>query len=316
MSRQTLFKLALLGSGLVVGVLLGEVALRILKPPLAIFMTRFHGMVIDDEDLGHLYRPNATARHMRNMEIDNIVHINSLGFHDVERVARPDPEASRILAVGDSFTAAVSVGIPQGWTQTLERELRSKGHGDVEVVNLGVSGSGTDAHSKMIWRFAQLFEPEIGILAFHWTDVPDMRLHRRYRKNYGRYFLIFEDEDQRRAIEAYIDENGPSAISWWLFTHSYVFRVLSTRLGADPLLRSNVVSPSRIGLSPLDRGPRLVNVDDVFLQLIQRARRSGFHLVVAPVPGSRSSLRQSLDTLSVALSGRVYAQLDVVNVLP
>jgi lysophospholipase L1-like esterase len=71
---------------------------------------------------------------------DGLYHTNSEGLRGRREYAElPPAGAARVLAFGDSFTFGDEVGDDDTWPARLEA-LR----GDVEALNFGVSGSGTD----------------------------------------------------------------------------------------------------------------------------------------------------------------------------
>ena len=102
-----------------------EGLLRIIKLP-QLSANRYPCIYIEDEQLGYRYQPNVTGWEYSYFEIDNVVEINSIGFHDVEHDKNNDHGAPRIIAIGDSYTASLSVETSKIWTQILERELRGR----------------------------------------------------------------------------------------------------------------------------------------------------------------------------------------------
>ncbi|MFO0983172.1 MAG: hypothetical protein U1E76_15815 [Planctomycetota bacterium] len=74
--------------------------------------------------------------------LERHVRRNTQGFRDREFTPKR-PGSVRILAVGDSFTFGDSiVDVADTWPRVLEQRLRSAGR-DVEVLNLGWSGTNT-----------------------------------------------------------------------------------------------------------------------------------------------------------------------------
>ena len=97
---------------------------------------------------GYSYRPDSSGRLLRNFEMDTVVHIDAAGFHDGPHdLADGGP---LILALGDSFTAALHVPVEETWTQVLQRELRASCDPELDVLNLGLDGSGTDVHLRIL----------------------------------------------------------------------------------------------------------------------------------------------------------------------
>lgn len=95
-----------------------------------------------DADLGWSIVPNGRTP-------DGLYEANAQGARarqDVVYAPTPPPGTVRIVAVGDSFTHGDRVSNEETWEQRLEA-LRS----DLEVVNLGVPGFGTD-QAVLRWR--------------------------------------------------------------------------------------------------------------------------------------------------------------------
>ncbi len=267
-----------------------------------------------DPEIGYRYRAGAVGRVVRGFEIDNVVRMNALGFHDVERdLSRRD--VRRIVAIGDSFTSAKHVPVADGWTQTLERALRAGGHPTAEVVNLGLDGTGTDVHVALLARWAERLRPELVVLAFFVNDPSDMLAPRKQREEHRGQVLGFLDEGQRAALRAWVDAHQPGPLARWLFEHVWLVRPLVRLSDRWQLLRTNYVTPSRIGLAiPPARRDR-AGIDAAFQRLDALARRHGFRVVVAPIPPRRHP-RASAGALRQWVSPAVRERLDVVNVVP
>ena len=112
--RRRLGRAGLVLASVVLGVAIVEATLRVLRP-VATAIVRQPCIYLEDPELGYRYQPGATGRVHRHFEIDNAVEINALGFHDVERSESP-PAGPRILAVGDSQTAAITLATNETWT--------------------------------------------------------------------------------------------------------------------------------------------------------------------------------------------------------
>ena len=74
-----------------------------------------------------------------------------------------------MLAVGDSFTAALNVPREVVWTAVLERELRSRVFPSADVIYLGIDGTGTDVPRHLLRSFIPLFPPQVVFVAFYST---------------------------------------------------------------------------------------------------------------------------------------------------
>ena len=72
--------------------------------------------------------------------------INSLGFRDHEFPLEKPAGEFRVIAIGDSFTFGQGVQLDDSWPQQLERELRKRRTGAVEVVNAGYCRGNSPAY--------------------------------------------------------------------------------------------------------------------------------------------------------------------------
>src|SRR5262245_13989835 len=116
---------ALVCASTLIALALAEMGLRIARPAAASGIA-YPCFYQPDARTGLRYRRNGRGRGSGHFEIDNEVALNSLGFYDDE----PEDAAHvglRVLAVGDSFTAAMNVPRDQVWTAVLERDLRARG---------------------------------------------------------------------------------------------------------------------------------------------------------------------------------------------
>ncbi|HEY9421814.1 MAG TPA: GDSL-type esterase/lipase family protein [Thermoanaerobaculia bacterium] len=146
------------------------------------------GMYVHDPLLGWALAPGARTR-QSNREYDVAVRINDQGFRaDREYSHAPALGATRVVAVGDSFTFGQGVEIQEAWPSILERRL-----GKADVVNLGVPGYGVDQQLLMLESRGLSYQPDIVVLGLHTPDV-----FRNTNASHGRYakplFRIREDD--------------------------------------------------------------------------------------------------------------------------
>ena len=159
--------LALLTFGLVLSLVLAEVALRVVG-------VRFDASLYGDDPItGWRLRPNASGWWVS--EGHAYVRINSVGMHDREYPLDKPADTVRIAVLGDSVTAAVQVDVRRNFTRVLEQRLAAceayRGK-RVEVMNFGVPGFGT-AQELLTFRHRALpYHPDAVILAFFtYNDV-------------------------------------------------------------------------------------------------------------------------------------------------
>jgi hypothetical protein len=99
----------------------------------------------------------------RTSEFSSDVVMNNLGFRDRDVRVEKGP-ATRILAIGDSFTYGWGVAQNEPWPKVLERNLQADGMG-VEVLDLGESGAYPRTYADIAERAVPLLRPDLVIVA-------------------------------------------------------------------------------------------------------------------------------------------------------
>lgn len=218
-SRFALWLVALASTGS--ALLVAEVLLRTLRPEAQqLFLVQsLHEsergkFSVYDEVLGWTGKPNVDGTYD---EIDCHHHVqqNSYGFRGpgfpIERTA-----ARRVVVLGDSFVWGLGVEEDELFTTLLMRNS----HEPLEVINLGVSGYGTDQELLLWTRLGQRFRPDLVLLLVTpWTDLYDNLSGERYA--YPKPFFHWNDAQNelellnvpvpRRAQAWEVDTFGPVA---------------------------------------------------------------------------------------------------------
>jgi hypothetical protein len=162
-------RLALVGSSVLVGVLLLELAVRLIEPREVIreFFER------PDPVLHHRFIPGARGRH-RTLEFDAGYEINSLGLRNKE-IPRAKPAGmSRILMLGDSFTEGNGVDEQETFSSRLQAMLDQAGFGARwQVVNAGVGSYSPLLEYIYLKNEGLDLQPDLVILNFDLSDVYD-----------------------------------------------------------------------------------------------------------------------------------------------
>jgi hypothetical protein len=127
-----------------------------------------------DRYVGDTLLPNTIARH-RSADFDVTYHINAAGYRGtLYPIAKP-PGTFRVVTLGDSFCFGHGVEDNQTFSYLLERELRARMHRDVQVINLGVMGYGTEQELIRFERQGLAYHPDAVVLAFFSNDPDDDR---------------------------------------------------------------------------------------------------------------------------------------------
>jgi len=158
--RRTLLNATLVMAGLALGLLLAEIALRLIGfsyPP-------FHQ---PDAVTGLSLRPNTSGWYRK--EGQAYVSTNSQGLRDRERPLAKPPGTYRVAVLGDSYPEALQVDVNKSFWRILEGQLqacafRSAKH--IDVINFGVSGFGTGQALRMLQTRGLAYQPDFVILAF------------------------------------------------------------------------------------------------------------------------------------------------------
>ena len=164
--RRLLFKLLVLSASLLLGLLLGEISLR-----LFFGYAGYRGQAFSrpDPELSWVNKPLADVE-VRGRDYSYLVHVNSLGFRGAELRASA---GSRILLLGDSYTFGQGVDNNETFPAHLQSLFTSAGRKDVEVVNGGVYGYGARQASGLAHREWDEVKPSVVIFTHCGNDFAD-----------------------------------------------------------------------------------------------------------------------------------------------
>jgi hypothetical protein len=186
---EWLHRSMLLGSSVAGGLLLSELALRLLGIGYPVFSR-------PDDERGWVLRAGARGRY--ETEGSALVEINRDGLRDRDHSRAKPAGTLRIAVLGDSYTEALQVPVAQTFWSVLERELaRSAGRyaRRVEVMNFGVNGYGTAQELLTLRCCVWTYSPDVVLLAFYsGNDVSDnSRTLDRSPTRYARPYLTATD---------------------------------------------------------------------------------------------------------------------------
>lgn len=178
--------LGLVLGGIVGGVLIGEIGLRVVnippqpKPQPAVAAEEpppeptpnFFRL---DENLGWSLEPNVSG--WWRLEGNTYVEINSEGLRDREHPKEKPADTIRIAILGDSFAEAMQVEADEAFWGVMERKLEScpslKGR-KVEAINFGVTNYGTAQQLLVLRQKVWDYDPDLVLLAvFTGNDITD-----------------------------------------------------------------------------------------------------------------------------------------------
>ena len=158
--KRRVVKLFAVVAGLLVGLLMVEIALRIAGYTFPTFYTT-------DDSRGFALRAGVEGRYRK--EGGAYVRVNSAGLRDREHATEKPPNVFRIALLGDSYAEALQVEQEAAFWAVMERRLNECASLDgrtVEIINFGVSGYGTAQELITLRERVWQYSPDLVLLAF------------------------------------------------------------------------------------------------------------------------------------------------------
>ncbi len=115
-----------------------------------------------DAQLGWVPRKNL---HLTDKTGDTYT-TNSMGFRALREYDKISHEKYVVLLVGDSFTYGADADDSEIWPAILQEQAP-----ELEIINLGVAGYGTDQMLLMLQKYIAFFQPDLVIAAIYEEDV-------------------------------------------------------------------------------------------------------------------------------------------------
>jgi lysophospholipase L1-like esterase len=171
--------------GLMVGLLIAEIALRIIgySAPYFHMTDRYRGVAL---------RPGVEGWYQR--EGKQYIRINSEGLRDREHSKVKPENRLRIAVIGDSYAEAFQVPPESAFWAVMEKRLQecgAFGGREVEVINFGVSGYGTAQELITLRRQVWDYSPDIVLLAV--TTNNDITDNSRALKRSDIPYFVYRD---------------------------------------------------------------------------------------------------------------------------
>lgn len=203
MQRLSLFLWTLIVVAVVSEAALRTVFRRLVTVPLVLEEV----ICIYDEELGWRGVPGASMVHS-GPEWRVEVKMNGKGFRSKEEEYARASGKKRIVVLGDSYALGYGVSEEAGFASQLDRILG----GDVEVVNLGMSGYSTDQELLLLEREGVRYDPDLVIVAVYLNDVYD-NLIRYYNEWYGKPRFVIDRRGELRLTGVPVPRfEGPSSL--------------------------------------------------------------------------------------------------------
>lgn len=171
-----------------------------------------------DAELGWFPSENIRSTYSDTRTISVIQ--NSLGFRGDEFGPKDRP---RLVCLGDSFVWGYDVEADERFTTLLQRRIP-----EWQVLNLGVSGYGTDQQYLLLRRIVPRLQPDAVLLVFDGlNDVADNSSNVRYDGYFKPYFVMSHGELELKGTpvpDSYNYFHARTRERWWW--HSYFLRGL------------------------------------------------------------------------------------------
>ncbi len=157
-SRRLLVRLLTILGGLLAGLLIAEVGLRVIG-------FRYLNLYREDREVGFTLRPRAEG--WWQGEGETYIKINSDGLRDREHSKTKPPGTLRVAVLGDSYAEALQVPMEETFWAVVEQRLQgceASGGRSVEVINFGVSGFSTARELITLRRRVWQYSPDVVVL--------------------------------------------------------------------------------------------------------------------------------------------------------
>lgn len=164
--------LALVAASVFTALLLCELYLALFNPSKVVARPFFHIQSFFceyDPVLG--WRNKANYAGIVRIDKDTAFHVthNARGFRDRDHPYAKPPGTVRILALGDSFVWGFGVARDELFSEIVE-----KNDPGTEVINMGVSGYGTDQEFLLYNEEGYKYKPDLVVLAFYANDYNEI----------------------------------------------------------------------------------------------------------------------------------------------
>jgi lysophospholipase L1-like esterase len=184
--KRLLAKVLLILGGLVIGLFMAEMVLRVIGYSYPLFYTA-------DYYRGYAPRPGIEGWFWAENKV--YIRINSAGLRDREHSKSKPPNTIRIAVLGDSFAEAKQVELEQTFWAVMEQGLQqcqTFAGKKVEVLNFGVGGYGTAQELLTLRQQVWEYSPDVVVLMFTtFNDIMDN--YRPLKEAVAVPYFVYED---------------------------------------------------------------------------------------------------------------------------
>lgn len=152
--------------------ILMEAGIRMARPEVgrAVYSGYPKGLVVQDDDLGHGYKPEFKGYFAQPRYKDIPISINSFGFRDEEWAAKPAPGVTRVMVMGDSITFGSPLRVEDRFTEIAQKSLTEKGV-TTEFMNCGVNGYNVEQYDRLVRKEGQNLKPTLVLVGLCLNDA-------------------------------------------------------------------------------------------------------------------------------------------------
>jgi len=189
--RESLINTALVIASIFVSLLLIEAYFAVFNPQLPVQnATRENEFNFFEYDslLGWKNNPNAEGMFV-TPNSTTLVKINSKGLRDKEYDYYKPEGTKRIIVLGDSFAWGYGVEVRERFTEILKDKLPS----NYEVINMGVSGYGTDQELLALETEGVKYHPDLVIIMFYYGNDFEDNTH-TVRYSYPKPMFVMDSD--------------------------------------------------------------------------------------------------------------------------
>ncbi|MBI1870499.1 MAG: SGNH/GDSL hydrolase family protein [Chlamydiae bacterium] len=245
------------------------------------------------------------------------VSLNSLGFREKEFSPQKKTGIKRILILGDSQTWGSGVEQDERFSDVLEQLLKEH-EVSVEVLNLGMTGYGTDQEFLLYQKLGVDYLPDLVIVAFYWNDLFENSMSRVY--GYPKPQFVVGEEGkltltnvpvpqtdwtkQKEMVHASLKEKKKGkklTFKNWLLRYSYAFQKFTNAMRGNPFLYRVAVKFGLAGdprINPQSLEWRMTKL--LLEELRSYVRENGGDFLVVVIP-DRSDFEMAIYPLRRAL---------------
>ena len=216
--RSIFIKFLLLFLGVIVAVILAEIALRILSSTNIIPIDKKKSFANDafiySSTLKYTIKPYLTRDCSVPGNLPAVCYSNKYGFRDKDYDFNKPSNTYRILLLGDSLTYGPGVNSKDTYPRIFEQIVKNnnKTNKKIEIINMGMIFYGPQQYYNLYLELGKKYKPDLIILSFHLLTDP--------------YDAYEYNENKKTYLLKSIPDKIPYTISQSLKEHSYITRMI------------------------------------------------------------------------------------------